>query len=133
MYGDVRIVSATGVSYQYVAETFDATTGDKPRAFSQTSKIRMITSETRASRRGEDGRGWLIGVSLLHNDAKLNREIGAVTMLARAAGVRNRVDAATLFGEETIAPQPRIAISAGGRATYSWRSERKSTRMNSRH
>src|SRR3546814_1690368 len=80
----------------------------------------MITSETRASRGGEDGGGWLIGVSLLHNDAKLNREIGAVTMLAPAAGVRNRVDEATLFGEATIAPLPRLAISAGGRVTYSW-------------
>src|SRR3546814_8258656 len=80
----------------------------------------MITSETRASRGGEDGGGWLIGVSLLHNDAKLNREIGAVTMLAPAAGVRNRVDEATLFGEATIAPLPRLAISADGRVTYSW-------------
>src|SRR3546814_4199441 len=98
----------------------------------------MITSETRASRRGEDGSGWLIGVSLLHNDAKLNREIGAVTMLAPAAGVRNRVDEATLFGEATIAPLPRLAISAGGRVTYSWLSgtaeeDRQSKRRNSRH
>src|SRR3546814_3696470 len=41
-------------------------------------------------------------------------------LLAPAAGVRNRVDEATLFGEATIAPLPRLAISAGGRVTYSW-------------
>ncbi|HVI97901.1 MAG TPA: TonB-dependent receptor [Sphingomonas sp.] len=120
MIGDIRLVSATGISDQYVAETFDATTGDTPRAFSQTSKIRMVTSETRLSQRSDDGSGWLVGVSLLHNSARLNRKIGDVAMLAPAAGVRNKIDEATLFGEATIAPLPRLAISAGGRMTYSW-------------
>nr|WP_286207662.1 TonB-dependent receptor [Hephaestia sp. MAHUQ-44] len=120
MIGDVRLVSATSLSDQYVTETFDATTGNTPRAFSQTSKIRMITSETRASQRGADGSGWLVGVSLLHNSTRLTREIGTMAMLAPATGVRNRVDEGTLFGEATIVPLPRLAISAGGRVTYSW-------------
>jgi outer membrane receptor protein involved in Fe transport len=120
MIGDIRLVSATGVSDQYVAERFDATTGDTPQAFDQTSKIRMITSETRLSRRAEDGSGWLLGVSLLHNSAKLRREMGVAAMVAPAPGVSNEIDEATLFGEATIAPFEGLAISAGGRVTYSW-------------
>ena len=118
--GDIRLVSATGVSDQYVAERFDATTGDTPHAFDQTSKIRMVSSETRLSRRAEDGSGWLIGVSLLHNSATLRREMGVAAMLAPAPGVANQTDEATLFGEATIAPIEGLAISAGGRITYSW-------------
>jgi len=118
-WGDMQLVSSTGLVHQYVLETFDASTADTPKAFRQESRIDMFTSETRLVRRSENGSGWVIGASFLSNVARLNRELGVRAFATPQTGVRNRVDEATLYGEATIVPRTWMSITAGGRVTYS--------------
>ncbi|WNO54691.1 TonB-dependent receptor [Stakelama saccharophila] len=128
--GEVSIVSTTGITDQYVAETFDATANangeldfavahSAPRAFRQINRIRMVATETRLWTRAEDGSGWLLGVSGLTNETRINRKMGPVVMIAPATGVRNRVDEVTAFGEATLVPASDLELTLGGRLTWS--------------
>lgn len=85
----------------------------------QTNHIEMVTAETRLARRGPNGTGWLIGVSLLHNEAKVHRDMQQNVFNTALTGVRNRVQEATLYGEGTIEPIDRLTLTMGGRLTHS--------------
>ncbi|MES2057413.1 MAG: TonB-dependent receptor [Pseudomonadota bacterium] len=147
-FGQARLVSSTGIVDQYVAERFDATPpGGLAKAYDQVSRIRMVSSETRLSHSGENGDGWVIGVSALSTITRQNRTfdrqfvqadeaVGAYELVAfpvvgpgglvtvpfltsDVVGVRNRVDEATLYGEATIVPLPWLSLTGGGRLTHS--------------
>lgn len=85
----------------------------------QTNHIEMVTAETRLSRRGPNGTGWLLGVSLLHNEAKVHRDMQLAAFDTSLTGVRNRVQEATLYGEGAIEPIDRVTLTVGGRLTHS--------------
>lgn len=93
--------------------------GAPTTAFSQSNRIAMLTSETRLSRRGPAGTGWLVGFSLLRNRATVHREMGLVTLGQPLTGVRNRVFEATIFGEAAFEPADRVIVTLGGRFTLS--------------
>nr|WP_243846756.1 TonB-dependent receptor [Sphingomonas japonica] len=120
-WGDLQLRSATGIIDHYVSETFDATEpGGEPTQFRQTSRIRMLTSETRLAQRSANGAGWVVGASLLSNDARLNRTLGEEARMAMpVAGVRNRIGEVTVFGEATVVPVDWLALTGGGRLTHS--------------
>jgi outer membrane receptor protein involved in Fe transport len=79
----------------------------------------MFTAETRLARRGPNGTGWLIGASLLHNEASVNRELEQSMLDMALTGARNRVREATLYGEGTVEPIDRLTLTLGGRLTHS--------------
>lgn len=116
--GPTQLVTTLGIVDQHVDERFDATTGDQPRYFDQTSRVRLITSETRLAGRIPGG-GWLVGLNLLRNDTRINREVGFRTLARPETGVTNLVEEATLYGEATVSPIERLALTAGARLTHS--------------
>lgn len=116
--GPTQLVTTLGIVDQHVDERFDASTGDQPRYFDQTSRVRLITSETRLAGRIPGG-GWLVGLNLLRNDTRINREVGFRTLAQPETGVTNLVEEATLYGEATVSPIERLALTAGARLTHS--------------
>jgi iron complex outermembrane receptor protein len=131
-WGDVELTQSLGYARQYVFELFEGpsltTPGDtatKPMAdaaaagFSQANRISMVTAETRLSRRGPEGSGWLIAASILGNEARVNRRMGLATFAAPLTGVTNHVKEATVYGEATFRPLPRTTLTLGGRLTRS--------------
>lgn len=110
--------------------------------YSQANRISMLTFETRLARRGPDGTGWLLAASLLRNEARVQRRMDVAPTLAAASdvgsgalvpsrayawsaavfqpmtGVTNRVEEATLYGEATIEPLPRLTLTLGTRLTH---------------
>ena len=85
----------------------------------QANRIDMLTAETRLSRRGPNGTGWIVGISLLHNEATVHRSLVGPVFGSSLTGVRNRVEEATFYGEGSIEPLPRLTLTAGARLTYS--------------
>lgn len=117
--GATRLVSTFGIVDQHVDERFDATTNDaQPRYFDQSSRVGLITSETRLAGQIPGG-GWLIGLNLLRNETRINREIGIRALARPETGVINLVEEGTLYGEATGSPVPRLALTAGARLTHS--------------
>ena len=131
-WDEIDFTTSFGYARQHVFERFEgaelpdamnpaiAPTRTAPAtAFSQSNRIEMLSSETRLSRRGREGTGWLIGASLLRNRAKVNREMGLAIFGSPLTGVRNKVFEATLFGEYALEPVDRVIVTAGGRVTWS--------------
>ncbi|MES2453317.1 MAG: TonB-dependent receptor [Pseudomonadota bacterium] len=155
-WGQLELTSSFGYANQYVFEQFEgAALADStdlsvapsanaaPAAYVQTDHISMITAETRLARRGPEGTGWVIGVSLLHNVARVNRQMdefyltpavsgspttgqtfpGVISIqpadTLTLTGVRNQVDEQTLYGETSIKPLDRLTLTFGGRLTHS--------------
>jgi outer membrane receptor protein involved in Fe transport len=61
----------------------------------------------------------VIGTSYLINDARISREIGPVDALSPAAGVVNRIDEKTIYGEVSIEPLRGLILTGGARLTHS--------------
>jgi outer membrane receptor protein involved in Fe transport len=85
----------------------------------QSNRIRMLTAETRLSRRGPNGTGWLIGLSLLHNEARVKRRMDESHFTSSLTGIENKVREGTLYGEGTVELLPRLTLTLGGRLTHS--------------
>lgn len=88
-------------------------------AYTQENRIEMLTAETRLAQRGRDGTGWVAGLSMLHNEAEVKRQMGGRVDRALLTGVRNAVDEVTLYGEYAVSPIRRMTVSLGGRLTRS--------------
>lgn len=88
-------------------------------AYTQDNRIEMMTAETRLARRGSDGIGWVVGVSVLHNEADARRQTGELDDSSLLTGVRNAVNEATLYGEYAVSPMRRMIVTLGGRLTRS--------------
>lgn len=113
--------------------------------YSQANRISMLTFETRLAKRGPDGTGWLLAASLLRNNARVERRMDIAPTLVPSVpigtiqgssagmnrdyvwstavfqpmtGVTNKVDEATLYGEMTIEPMPRVTLTLGSRLTH---------------
>ncbi|MET0307464.1 MAG: TonB-dependent receptor [Sphingomonas sp.] len=132
-WGTLDLTSSLGYARQYVFEQFEGAPLADPldptvapvavalpnAAYVQTDRISMITAETRVAQRGPDGTGWLIGLSLLHNEAQVSRRMETGMFTVPLTGVSNQVDEATLYGEASVEPVDRLTLTAGGRLTYS--------------
>ncbi|MGY2736150.1 TonB-dependent receptor domain-containing protein [Sphingomonas sp. UYP23] len=132
--GTLDVTASLSYSRQSVAEIFDAleladavTSPVDPRtsspiaAVGHTNHIELVSAEGRIVRHSRDGTGWIVGLSLLSNRASLNRRtyLGVAGSLAPAplTGVRNAAQEATVYGEGTFAPLPRVTVTLGGRLT----------------
>ncbi|MCG2840515.1 TonB-dependent receptor [Sandaracinobacter sp. RS1-74] len=86
--------------------------------FSQRDRISMLSAETRLSRRGPNGTGWLIGASLLHNVAAVSRQMQTDMMRLPLTGVHNKVDEYTLYGDAAFEPAADLVLTFGGRLAH---------------
>ncbi|PXA83470.1 TonB-dependent receptor [Nostoc sp. 3335mG] len=119
-FGDLRFTSSNAFVRQDIDERFDATLpGGDPRLFRQRNHTTLFTTENRLSRPMTNGFGWVIGTSYLNNSARITREIGPVDALSPAAGVINRIDEETLYGELSVSPLRGLTITGGARVTHS--------------
>lgn len=133
-WGTLDFTGSVGYNRQQVSERFEGLALTDPRSpgvrptqsaasavFGQTNDIDMVTAEARLARRGADGTGWLVGVSVLGNSATVNRRIyasdAADAVGIPLTGVRNEVGETTLYGEAAFEPLRRFTITLGGRAT----------------
>ncbi|TZG27131.1 TonB-dependent receptor domain-containing protein [Sphingomonas montanisoli] len=119
-WGRTRLVSATGFIRHEVGEVYDATGAALvPIAFNQQNRITLITNETRLSRRGTDGHGWLIGTSIIVNRERLTRDFISAGSATTITGVRNAVTQMAAYGEFSFRPLPRVVTTIGGRLAFS--------------
>ena len=118
--GDLRFTSSNAFVRQDIDERFDATLpGGDPRLFRQRNHTSLFTTENRLARPMSGGLGWVIGTSYLNNSARITREIGPVGALSPVAGVLNRIDEETLYGELSVSPLRGLTITGGARLTHS--------------
>lgn len=119
-WNGLRLVSATGIVRHRLDERYDSTLPAGPAtAFDQKTRITMLSSDTRLSRDGGGGGGWLVGASFLSNRTVQERALGTPQAPRPITGVRNSVWEATLYGEGTIAVAPDLLLTAGGRLSHS--------------
>jgi outer membrane receptor protein involved in Fe transport len=121
-WNGLELVSATNVVDHALDSRFDATGGvgiAGVQAFDEDIHIRMIAHETRLSRSGEGGRGWIAGISLVRDLSRIERTLGPPGAPAPLTGVRNSTNEAALFGQLSLPLGPSLTITAGGRATWS--------------
>jgi iron complex outermembrane receptor protein len=120
-WGDgLRFVSTAGLVRQTLDERYDSTRPGGPvTAYDQSNRITMLSAESRLSRAGPDGTGWLIGASFISNRSAIARALGDPQAPVPIAGIRNNVDEITVFGEGTIGIAEDVTLTAGGRLTHS--------------
>ena len=142
IWDDLRFVSSTGIAHQQVDERFDATIPaglpvvggalanrqwpllsitqvGMPSVFTQKNDTHFLSTESRLSRPMRDGFGWVVGVSYLHNRARLARALGPDGLPTPLTGVINRIDEYTGYGEASLALVSGLTLTAGSRITYS--------------
>lgn len=130
-WGSLELTSSVGYAGQYVFERFEGpeladagnpavrpTASADNAAYSQANRISMVTGEVRLAKRGENGTGWLLAASLLHNRAQTNRRMEVMPFALPLTGVNNQVEEATLYGEGTVEPIDRFTLTLGGRLTH---------------
>jgi outer membrane receptor protein involved in Fe transport len=127
-WGSLEFTGSLGYSAQKVFEQFEGVTLfdkansaaapidlDSYSAYTQTNRIDMLTGEARLARRGRDGTGWLVGVSLLRNSGDVTRTMGTSAL----TGVSNTIDEGTLYGEYAFRPASDLVLTAGARLAHS--------------
>ena len=127
-WGTLEFTGSVGYDAQNVFEQFEGVTLANPAnslvapsntsavsAYTQTNDIHMLTAEARLARREAGGKGWLVGVSLLHNSGDVRRTMDALEL----TGVDNKVNEATLYGEYTFGLAEGLTVTGGGRLSYS--------------
>ncbi|WP_419815790.1 TonB-dependent receptor domain-containing protein [Glacieibacterium sp.] len=117
----LKLVSATGLIDHHSDDRYDATRTvrpDVPLAYDTRDRNRLITHETRLSRVLPDGAGWLVGASLIDDDARIERTFGPLGAPRDITGVTNHAFDLSAFGELTYALGPDLRLTGGARATW---------------
>lgn len=118
--GELRFRSSTGMAWQDLSERFDATELNGPaRLFSQSNDSEIFANETRLWRPMGEKWGWLVGLSYIHNETLLRRQLDSEVERLTPTGVRNVIDEATLYGEASYRLREGLIATAGGRLTHS--------------
>ncbi|MFN3727162.1 MAG: TonB-dependent receptor domain-containing protein [Allosphingosinicella sp.] len=119
-WGDTRFVTALGYVNQRLFERYDATRfGMEAQLFEQDTRVTLLSAESRLSGGVSPGLAWLIGASVISNDAEQRRFAGPVDAPVAMPGVSNRILEAAGFGQLSVTPIADLAVTAGGRLTHS--------------
>ncbi len=119
-WGDTRFVTALGYVNQRLFERYDATRlGMDPQLFEQDTRVTLLSAESRLSGGAAPGLAWLVGASLISNDAEQHRFAGPVDAPEAMPGVANRILEAAGFGQVSVTPLSDVTLTAGGRLTHS--------------
>lgn len=118
-WGTYRLLASATVAEQGLAENFDASIfAGQLHIFRQRNRAQLASGELRLSGGGGSGAGWLAGMSLVHNQRRLDRAQGPPRQLLDQPSLRNTIDEQTLFGEVTYPIQARLNLTAGARVTH---------------
>ncbi|USI74472.1 TonB-dependent receptor [Sphingomonas morindae] len=120
-WGATELVSASSAVFHDLESVFDASgTGAAaaPMRYIEDNRIRILTNETRLSRRADDGGGWVLGLELLHSASRLTRNLGPPGEEARIVGTHNHIDEVSLYGEATRPVARALFATLGGRLAY---------------
>jgi iron complex outermembrane receptor protein len=120
-WSEVELVSATSLVRHNLDSRFDATgmsSTSGPQLFTEDIGITLLTNETRLSRPGARGAGWVAGWSLLRNISNLTRRLGPTGGTMPITGVRNEATEAALFGQYSFSLTDELLATLGGRLTY---------------
>ena len=118
-FGGMRFSSTSGIVAHDVTSRYDFTpAGGAPTLFEQANRIRLLSSENRLSQRDVDGAGWVVGLSLLHDEERLSRSLGPVAAPVRILGVGNVASEVSGYGEGGIRLWPEVTATAGARIDY---------------
>jgi iron complex outermembrane receptor protein len=119
-WGDLRFVTATGVVRQLLDEHYDSSRKDgTPTLFEQRNRITMLSAESRLSRDGPNGTGWILGTSFIDNRSEQERALGRPGAPSPITGVRNAISEATAYGEATVRLLEGVNLTGGARLTRS--------------
>lgn len=131
-WGPLEFTASLGYAHQYVFERFEGDELTDPfdpskmpvetalvAGFDQRNRVSMVTAEARLARRGRNGTGWLAGISVMRNEARLARGMDGAFYNSPLTGVVNKVEEATLYGEGTVEPSSGFTVTLGGRLTHS--------------
>ncbi len=120
-WGDLKLISSTGIVDHDLSETFDATGyGGNPQVqiFEGHEAIRLLTHETRLSHRGASGNSWVAGIGFVRNIDRIDRRLGPLAAPATLARLRNQKTEAAIFGEATQRIAPRLSGTLGARLVF---------------
>lgn len=116
--GDVDVVWNLSVVRRSMTQRFGNGTSEAPLLVTQRDGSELVVSETRVTRHGPDGTGWVIGLSVLDSRSRTTRSDGLGT---GAAGndetvrqcASNLASEITLFGEAGVRLAPMLVATAG--------------------
>jgi len=120
-WGDVKLISSTGIVDHDLSETFDATGyggNAQVQVFEGHEAIRLLTHETRLSRSGSAGDSWVAGIGFVHNIDRIDRRLGALDAPVTLARLRNEKTEVAVFGEATQRIAPRLSGTVGVRLVF---------------
>ncbi|PSJ36457.1 TonB-dependent receptor [Allosphingosinicella deserti] len=119
-WDDLHFVTATGLVRQTLTEHYDSTRGNgPPTQFEQRTEVTMLSADARLSREAPQGRGWLIGASMISNRSEQSRALGAPGALKPITGVRNGIEEATVYGEASVGLTDMLTLTGGARISHS--------------
>ena len=116
----LKLVSATGLINHHSDDRYDATRAGRPNAplaYDTRDRNQLVTHETRLSRVSTGGLGWLVGASLIDDDARIERTFGPLDAPRDITGVTNHSFDVSAFGEATYALTPALRLTGGARLT----------------
>lgn len=129
-WGDIALVSATGMVRSDIDTIFDATAlspSNAPTLFDEARKVRFLNHETRLSRSSGTGLRWVGGVSLIENVDESVRRLGSPGQLADIAGTKARTREAALFGEISVPIARALTGTIGGRLVHTANQSERAT------
>jgi outer membrane receptor protein involved in Fe transport len=119
-WGKTSFLSASAFVRQRATSRYDFTPegAANPRIFDQANHIDLFSNETRLSRLDSSGQGWVVGTSLLYDNERLTRAIGAPASPTQILGISNKVTEGAVFGEAGHKLFPDIVATVGIRVEY---------------
>ncbi len=120
-WGDVKLISSTGIVDHDLSETFDATGyggNAQVQVFEGHEAIRLLTHETRLSRSGSAGDSWVAGIGFVRNIDRIDRRLGPLDAPVTLARLKNEKTEVALFGEATQRIAPRLSGTVGARLVF---------------
>jgi outer membrane receptor protein involved in Fe transport len=121
-WGPLELVSSTGLVSHALNSQFDATGSggtQRLRLYTEDVRISLLSNETRLSRISRNGKGWVVGWSLIHDWSRIERNIGPPEAMVPITGVRNVVNEAAVYGRVGFDLGSGLIASIGGRLTVS--------------
>lgn len=119
----LRFFAAAGIVGYRSTDQFDATPRAAPGVtvtpviYIANREKRLLSQETRLSRSVANGNSWVAGFTLVSDRDILSRSIGSPGNDFEIIGVTNVTQAASAFGEATIAVLPGLSLTGGARIT----------------
>lgn len=120
-WGDLKLISSTGIVDHDLSETFDATGyggNAQVQVFEGHEAIRLLTHETRLSRSGSAGDSWVAGIGFVRNLDRIDRRLGPLDATVTLARLKNEKTEVALFGEATQRIAPRLSGTVGARLVF---------------